>query len=207
LEYDLDNAGAGVSRVELWGTRDGGKTWSRYTQDDDNRSPLIVTVDDEGLYGFRIVIQTAGSTLAEPPRSGDAPELWVAVDLKRPTVELTAVERGQGNVADHLILHWRAGDNNLEPHPIAIFYSSQPGGPWSAIATNLENTGEYSWRVERYVPSRFYLRIEAHDTAGNLAAFQTRQPIEFAPPNLAAGHLRAAEPMNSAANSSSDPYR
>ncbi len=64
-------------------------------------------------------------------------------------------------------------DNNLEPRPISLFYSSRSTGPWSAIATNLENTGEYAWRVERYVPTRFYLRIEARDTAGNLAAFQT----------------------------------
>ena len=41
LEYDLDDAGrGGVSRVELWGTRDGGQPWNRYSQDDDNRSPL-----------------------------------------------------------------------------------------------------------------------------------------------------------------------
>jgi hypothetical protein len=41
LEYDLDDAGSeGVARVELWGTRDGGQTWNRYTVDNDNRSPL-----------------------------------------------------------------------------------------------------------------------------------------------------------------------
>jgi hypothetical protein len=193
LEYDLDDTGrGGVSKVELWGSRDGGKVWSRYAQDDDNRSPLVVTVDEEGLYGFRIVVQNAGGPLAEAPRAGDSPELWVSVDLKRPVVELTAIERGQGNMADHLILRWRAADNNLEPRPIALFYSSRPAGPWSAIATNLENTGEYAWRVERYVPARFYLRIEARDTAGNLAAFQTREPMEFSPPSLA-GRLRSAE--------------
>jgi len=193
LEYDLDDAGrGGVSKVELWGSRDGGKTWNRYAQDDDNRSPLIVTVDEEGLYGFRIVVQNAGAAIAETPRPGDSPELWVSVDLKRPVVELTAIERGQGNVADHLILRWRASDNNLESRPIGLFYSSRPTGPWSVIATNLENTGEYAWRVERYVPARFYLRIEARDTAGNLAAYQTREPVEFSPANLA-GRLRSAE--------------
>jgi hypothetical protein len=198
LEYDLDEAGrGGVSKVELWGSRDGGKSWNRYAQDDDNRSPLVVTVDEEGLYGFRIVVQNAGSTIAETPRPGDSPELWVSVDLKRPVVELTAIERGQGNVSDHLILRWRAMDNNLEPRPIGLFYSSRPAGPWSAIATNLENTGEYAWRVERYVPARFYLRVEARDTAGNLAAFQTRDPVEFSPPNLA-GRLRSAEPVGPA---------
>jgi hypothetical protein len=193
LEYDLDDAGrGGVAKVELWGSRDGGKNWSRYAQDDDNRSPLIVTVDEEGLYGFRIVVQNAGAAIAETPRAGDSPELWVSIDLKRPVVELTEIERGQGNLADHLTLRWQAADNNLEPRPIALFYSSRPAGPWSAIATNLENTGEYSWRVERYVPARFYLRIEARDTAGNLAAYQTRDPVEFSPPSLA-GRLRSAE--------------
>jgi hypothetical protein len=193
LEYDLDDAGrGGVSKVELWGTRDGGQTWRSYAQDDDNRSPLVVTVDEQGLYGFRILVQTADGRLTEPPHAGDAPELWVSVDLKRPVVELTAIERGQGNQADHLILRWRATDNNLEPRPISLFYSSRAAGPWSAIATNLENTGEYAWRVERFVPTRFYLRVEAHDTAGNLAAFQIREPIEFSTSNLA-GRLRSAE--------------
>jgi hypothetical protein len=190
LEYDLDDAGrGGVSRVELWGTRDGGQTWNRYAEDDDNRSPIVATVDEEGVYGFRIVMQTVGGP-SSPPRSGDAPELWVSVDLKRPTVELTQIERGQGNQSDQLILRWRANDNNLEPRPIAVFYSSRPSGPWSAVATNLENTGEYAWRVERYVPGRFYLRIEARDTAGNLAAFQTREPVEFTTANLT-GRLRS----------------
>lgn len=207
LEYDLDDAGrGGVAKVELWGSRDGGKNWNRYAQDDDNRSPLIVTVDEEGVYGFRIVVQNAGAAIAETPRAGDSPELWVSVDLKRPVVELTAIERGQGNVADHLMLRWQAADNNLESRPIGLFYSSRPAGPWSAIATNLENTGEYAWRVERYVPARFYLRVEARDTAGNLAAYQTREPVEFSPASLA-GRLRSAQPVGHATVGTRDSYR
>jgi hypothetical protein len=194
LEYDLDAVGHwGVSRVELWGTRDGGQTWRSFAQDDDNRSPLVVTVDEEGVYGFRIVADSAGSAASARPQSGDAPELWVAVDLQRPVIELTAIDRGQGNLADHLILKWRAQDNNLESRPIAIFYSSRPTGPWSAVATNLEDTGEYAWRVERHVPARIFLRIEARDTAGNLAAFQTRQPVDV-PDEALAGKLRGAAP-------------
>jgi hypothetical protein len=178
LEYDLEGAGtSGISAVEPWGTRDGGQTWNRYAQDDDNRSPLVATVDNEGLYGFKIVAESGGSAAIDTPRPGDEPELWVAVDLKRPIIEITSIERGQGNFADHLMLHWRAEDNNLEQRPISLFFSSRPGGPWSAIATSLEDSGNYAWRVERFVPSRIYLRIEARDTAGNLAAFQTREPI------------------------------
>jgi hypothetical protein len=195
----------GVTKVELWGTRDGGRSWHNYARDDDNRSPLVATVDEEGLYGFRIVVESAGS-VAQPPAAGQEPELWVAVDLRRPVIELTAIERGDGNLADHLLLHWRAADDNLEPRPISLFYSSRPAGPWSAIATNLENSGAYPWRVERHVPARFYLRLEARDTAGNLAAFQTREPIEFSP--LApGGQLLDAEPMGPTANGIEPSYR
>lgn len=199
LEYDLDDTGRwGVSKVELWGTRDGGKTWHSFALDDDHRSPLVATVDHEGLYGFRIAVDIAGSAPAAAPVPGEEPELWVQVDMQRPVVELTAIERGQGNLADHLVFRWRVADDNLEARPISLFYSSRPTGPWSAIATSLENTGEYPWRVERFVPARFYVRVEARDTAGNMAAFQTREPIDFAPSGLG-GHLKSAQPVGAAA--------
>jgi len=207
LEYDLDDTGRwGVSKVELWGTRDGGRSWHSFACDDDHRSPLVVTVDNEGLYGFRIAVESAGSAGSPPPNPGDLPELWVSVDLQRPTVALTAIERGEGNLSDQLVLRWKATDDNLEPRPIALFYSSRPTGPWSAIATNLEDTGEYAWRVDRFVPARFYLRIEARDTAGNLAAFQTREPVDFAPTSPS-GHLRSVEPVGPTAAGPNDARR
>ncbi len=193
LEYVLDDVGHwGVSRVELWGTRDGGRTWRSYGQDDDHRSPLRVTVDEEGTYGFRIMVEGAGGPAALPPQPGDAPELWIAVDLKRPVVELTSIQPGTGNLTDHLILRWRAVDENLEARPISLFYSSRSAGPWSAIATSLENNGEYAWRIERHVPARCYLRLEARDAAGNLAAYQTLQPVELAS-QQPTGRIRSVE--------------
>jgi hypothetical protein len=199
MEYALEEVGRwGVSTVELWGTRDGGQTWRRYATDDDNRSPVQVTVDGEGVYGFRIVVQSAAGAATFPPQSGDRPELWVAVDLQRPTVELTAIEPGSGNQVDYLILRWRAEDDNLEPRPISLFYSTRPAGPWSAVATNLENSGEYAWRLERQVPARFYLRLEARDTAGNLAAYQTAEPVLLERPQPT-GRLQGIRPINSAA--------
>jgi hypothetical protein len=182
LEYELENVGErGVSKVELWGTRDNGQTWRSYGIDDDNRSPLLVTVDDDGLYGFRIVVDAPGDAGGNDPRPGDRPELWVGVDLHRPQVELTAAEVGSGDLAGQLLLRWRVDDEHLEPRPIGLFYSSRPAGPWSTIATNLENTGEYAWHVERHVPSRIYLRIEARDLAGNRAAYQTSDPVTIDP--------------------------
>jgi hypothetical protein len=200
LEYQIENIGeGGVSKVELWGTRDSGLTWRSFAIDDDNRSPLTVTVDDEGLYGFRIIVEAAGEPGGHAPRSGDRPELWVGVDLRRPKVELTAAEAGSGDLAGRLILRWQASDTNLEPRPIGLFYSSRPGGPWSTIATSMANTGRYDWQLERHLPPKIYLRVEARDLAGNLAAFQTSEPvtIDLPPPTVRPG---AVEPLGPTAN-------
>jgi len=195
VEYDLQSVGPwGVSKVELWGTHDNGRIWQSYGVDPDNRSPIRVTVPAAGTFGFRILVDGANSAGALPPRLGDEPELTVAVDLQPPTAELLSAKVGQGNQSDHLLVRWTATDTNLEPRPISLFYSSYPNGPWSTIASGLENTGSYTWRIERHVPGRFYLRLEARDTAGNLATFQTPSPIELARPQPT-GQLRGVRPV------------
>ena len=190
IEYDLQSVGPwGVAKVELWGTPDNGRTWQSFGVDPDNRSPIRVTVPAAGTFGFRILVDGANSAGAVPPQAGDEPELFVLVDLQPPTTELLAAELGQGNLSDHLLVRWTATDTNLEPRPIALFYSSYPNGPWSTIASGLENTGSYTWRIERHVPGRFYLRLEARDTAGNQATYQTPKPIALARPQPT-GRLR-----------------
>jgi len=195
VEYDLESVGPwGVSKVELWGTDDNGRHWQSYGVDPDNRSPIRVTVPGAGTYGFRILVDGANSAGSPRPQAGDEPELTLLVDLQPPTAELTATELGQGNLSDHLLMRWTASDTNLEPRPIALFYSSYPNGPWSTIASGLENTGSYTWRMERHVPGRFYLRLEARDTAGNLTNFQTPSPISLSRPQPM-GRLRSVRPV------------
>jgi hypothetical protein len=207
LEYELEDVGQrGVSRVELWGTRDGGQSWRLYAEDEDQRSPLIVTVDEEDTYGFRIVVHSVGGSTAPRPQPGDNPELWITVDLRQPVAEITAIESGAGNLADHLILYWRAQDDNLTQRPVSLYYASGLNGPWSTVAANLENTGEYAWRVERHVPERFYLRLEVRDSAGNVAAFRTREPITFAVPTPTA-QLNSAESIDTTTTWSGASYR
>lgn len=178
LEYELAEVGeSGVLQVELWGTSDNGKTWRSYTVDDDNRSPLTVTVDGEGEYGFRIVVDGAGGLGGFPPQPGDRPELVVGVDLEPPQAEITAVDVDRHRDARQLVIHWDAEDDHLLRRPIALFYSSRPAGPWTAIATSLENVGEYDWPLERHVPRQIYLKLEARDIAGNVSAYQSTEPI------------------------------
>ncbi|HTQ40957.1 MAG TPA: hypothetical protein VMJ32_18220 [Pirellulales bacterium] len=178
LDYEVDGIGpSGIAKVELWGTRDGGRTWNSYGVDDDNRSPIRANVEGEGLYGFRIVVQSGSGLGGLPPRSGDAPDLWVMVDLTKPAVRLLDATAGEGPHSGELLIRWEASDAALAARPVTLLFSDRPGGQWSIIAAGLENTGQYAWRPDSRVPDRIYLRIEARDGAGNTGVFEAAQPV------------------------------
>ncbi|MCE9548732.1 MAG: hypothetical protein K8T25_24910 [Planctomycetia bacterium] len=174
MDYGVESVGtAGVGRVELWGTRDGGRTWSSFGLDNDNQSPMVVSVPGNGLYGFRIVVtDTAGH--GEPaPRGGEAPQSWIAVDASPPDVRLTTVDpRG-----DEVQIYWQVFDEQLDPRGIALYYSRRADGDWIPIAQQLANDGQYQWRPDARLSGPVFLRLEAKDLAGNVGSAVTREPL------------------------------
>ncbi|MEM6329286.1 MAG: hypothetical protein AAF790_03440 [Planctomycetota bacterium] len=203
LQYDLESAGRwGVSKVQVWGTRDGGGTWRLYADDADKQSPVQLTVSEEGRYGFRILVQGVGGLPVDPPASGVAPELLVDVDTSPPAAEITSVMQGEGFFGDHLNITWRVDDANLGPGPVTLAYSDRPSGPWQTFASGLgvgeagrgegrAGGGRYAWRLQRHVPRTLYIRLEARDRAGNVTTDQTARPVtvRFSQPS---GRLRGA---------------
>jgi hypothetical protein len=195
VDYDLQTVGPwGVSKVELWATRDGGREWVNFGLDNDNRSPMRVTVPAAGVYGFRLIVSGANGAAVPTPASGDQPELVIGVDLQEPQGDLQAAEIGQGNLADHLLVRWTASDENLEARPIGLFYAMEPQGPWSTIATDIDNSGQYAWRLLRQVPQKLFLRLEIRDKAGNVAIRTSPAPVVLNLPQPT-GRLRSVRPV------------
>jgi hypothetical protein len=181
LDYDIESVGPwGIRKVELWGTRDAGRTWHSYGIDGDHRSPLTATVEGEGLYGFRILVQSAGSLPEQPPQPGARPEILVGVDLSRPVCRITQAEQGTGERSAELYIAWEASDRLPAERPISLWYGPGASGPWTPIASGLENTGRYTWLIDTRVPEQFYLRLEMRDEAGNVEAHQSPSPITLA---------------------------
>lgn len=178
LDYDVESAGSlGIDRVELWGTRDGGQTWSSFGIDDDNKSPMLVTVHEDGIYGFRVVVRNGAGLGGKMPRAGDKPEVWIGVDQTRPSAQILNTEQTGGSEAGQLLIKWKADDPMLANRPISLLVSDSPGGPWSPVATDLENSGEYLWPLDGRARERIYLRLEARDRAGNLGVDETSTAI------------------------------
>jgi hypothetical protein len=141
---------------------------------------MLVTVEDEGLYGFRIVIQSGAGLGGNPPHRGDQPEVWIGVDMTKPVGRITGVQQGAGPDLDKLNITWEATDNQkLAGRPISLSYAETLGGPWNSIVGNLENTGRYTWLIDHRVPQRVYLRLEVRDEAGNVGMFETPEPVSI----------------------------
>jgi hypothetical protein len=196
IEYELQGVGPwGVGQVEFWATPDDGRSWTSLGVDHDGRSPFLATMPGAGTYGFLIVVAAANCAPAAP-RAGDRPEMLVGVDLEPPRATIDGVQTGAGALADSLIIRWTAVDEHLAQAPVSLFFTASPDGPWTTIAADLPNTGEYRWRLTRQPPRLMYLKLEVRDLAGNVGQFQTPKPVDVAVPSPT-GRLRSVRPVTS----------
>ena len=176
LKYDVQDAGvAGPGLVELWTTRDGGRTWSRQSEDPDKRSPYNVDLGGEGTYGLWLVVQSASGLGDAPPAPGDRPQSWVEVDSTPPAVSIDRPRVGKGQNAGKVLITWRAGDTHLAPQPISLFYrEDKPDSQWILIADRLDNSGRHIWTAPGSVPPKFHVKVEAIDTLGHHGTSDTQ---------------------------------
>ncbi|MDW8241713.1 MAG: hypothetical protein RMJ88_00710 [Thermogemmata sp.] len=203
LAYEVEARGpSGLSRLDLWVTRDDGRTWMKWSQHDPRGSTIRVNLHQpsnpqlEGSYGFRIVPISGAGLSEREPVSGDAPELRVIVDVTPPQVEIYPPV-GDPQQPHTLLLQWKATDKHWGAHPILLEWSDKPNGPWQPVVSStsevqpaaaaspasvatgrwLPNTGSYAWRVPAGLPPRVYLKVTARDAAGNVREVVTRDPI------------------------------
>jgi hypothetical protein len=197
LEYDLQFVGPeGAAEVQLWCTRDRGSLWEKWGSDRDLQSPLDVQVDEEGLYGFCIVIVGKNGLSSAVPKPNSAPDLWVGVDLSDPTAHLTTAAIGRGTHAGHVDIRWDAADDQLSATPVTLSFSTQPDGDWQVIAAKLENNGQYFWRIDNSVPQTVYLKMTVVDASGRTAESVLAEPVDtrqVAPRGRIRGVLPAQE--------------
>jgi hypothetical protein len=178
LEYDVDSVGpSGVGKVELWGTTDGGRSWRRFLVNNDGRSPLSVNVDEEGTYGFRMVVTNGAGLGGKPPAAGDPPDLVIGVDLTKPAARIVSARQGADSEAGQLIIAWQADDKMLAARPVSLLYSPNASGPWTTIASGLENSGRYAWPIDNRTPPQLFLRLEVRDEAGNIGVHELAEPV------------------------------
>lgn len=169
LEYDVFNVGTkGPRLVELWVTMDRGATWEMLQADADKQSPIEVQLSQEGYYGFRLVVHGYDAPAPRAPQNGQVADLSVVVDWTKPQARLTRAYYDERLGA--IQIEWMADDRLLSEKPITLSYSESPQGPWTPFASNVPDSGTYSWRLQRRPPGRLYLQMEVSDLAGNISS-------------------------------------
>lgn len=169
LKYAVEDAGPdGPALVELWVTRDGGRSWSRQPEDTDRASPYAVELSGEGTFGLWLVVQSQSGLGDPPPAPGDRPQMWVEVDSSPPDVQFDGVRVGTGSHAGKVAINWRASDPHLGPKSVTISYRpDRPDAAWQPIGDAVDNTGQFNWTVPPDVPARFHVKIDVVDSLGN----------------------------------------
>jgi hypothetical protein len=199
LGYEVESRGpSGIGRLDLWVTRDDGKTWLKWSQHDGKAASVRVNLgvpanpQPEGTYGFRVVPVSGAGLSEREPVSGDAPDLRVVVDTTQPQLDIFPPV-GDPTNPDTLVIQWKATDRNFGDDPITVEWSDKPTGGWQPAAgvadvlqagagnapqvRRLPNTGSFAWRVPAGVAPRVYLKVTARDAAGNVREVITRDPI------------------------------
>lgn len=193
IEYEIENQGpSGISKVEVYLTRDDGRTWMKWQDltrteaghvDSTPDKILPVTLrlpEPDGLYGFRIVPYSGVQLSHGAPQNGDAPEIRIYADRTAPFVEMFKPEPDAKDT-NVLVLQWRANDTNLAETPIRIYWSETANGDWKSLVSSMDgsvaNTGRYAWTVPPGLPLRVFLKITAEDKSGNIGEAITPQPL------------------------------
>jgi hypothetical protein len=146
----------------------------------DAKSPVQVRVDEEGIYGFSLVVHGYDTPAPRPPQDGDAPDFLIGVDWTKPTARIMGARFGAGANKSTMTIEWLAEDALLAERPITLSYRESPQDSWKAIAVDLPNSQPYyQWQISPPVPRQIYLRLEVRDLAGNVTTDELNEPVSL----------------------------
>lgn len=192
LDFQVENGKPAV-KVEAWLSRDLGKTWQKGSAESKGQT-LGVHLPGEGLFG--VALQPAGTDRA--PKGTDAADLWIEVDLTKPTAQITNVkvahEKGQAQVD----IQWTAEDKNFSVGPVDLFYAATQQGPWLPIAKGLPAQGHHRWAPSAEIGTHVHVRLIAQDAAGNQGICNTLESValeDAGRPRFTIRNVRTEAPM------------
>ena len=178
IDYELKGVGpSGVSTIELYYTRDSGKTWHYYGEDRDHTPPFEVSLPDDGFYGLKVVATSPANLGQKKPVPGEAPKVVLQVDTTPPEAWLYQPSHDPRARYNSLLISWAAKDPHFSDTPVSLYFAEDQNGPWYPIKTGLPAKGFYSWQTPTNAHHEVYLRLMAVDLAKNASVADTPDPI------------------------------
>lgn len=178
IQYAIRRVGE-LSRVEFYITTDGGQTWEKYGDDPDMQSPMLVTVDGDGVYGFYTVAVGPNQRGDRPPRPGTPPDSFIIVDRTPPEARWLSPSEDELLGPGGITLAWEAEDANFGPTPVSIQYSTNEGASWLPLRENLPAVGRFTWEPPLQAGNQISFRLLARDRAGNARAVTNHSMVRI----------------------------
>jgi len=161
IPFTPEPANRQIQKVELYLSRDGGRSWSRVAVNNPNDRFFDFQAKDAGWHYF------APRTIDQDNRAYPAnldqlqPYMKVCVDTTPPEVVLKPSIPRDGKVG----VEWTVTDDNLDVNTFRLDYRT-PGGSWQDLPAQKAASGERLW-----VPNTtgaVEVRLRVQDRAGNL---------------------------------------
>ena len=190
---------AGAAQAINWTASDNNTTGNwitlSYSSDSGVTWTAITSTTNTGSYSWTVPAAVDSSTyrvkVTATDRVGQITEAASAsnfkVDSTAPTVLLTSFTGGQAVLGNsNQTITWNASDANFGSTPITIQLSSNSGSTWSTLASNLPNTGSYSWYTSVPDSNTYRVRVTATDAAGisNTSSSTSDFVVSTQAPNL-----------------------
>jgi hypothetical protein len=199
LDYEVADCGpSDIGAVDLWLTRDNGRNWEFFREDQagpraagstpglsgPDKRTVAVDLPCEGLYGFTIVLKSQAGLCRQPPVAGEAPEIRVEVDTTPPSVLLYG-PKADSRQRDTLILTWEVTDKNPAT-TVTLEWTPDRAAGWQLIAETPgcpsflpehPDAKSYVWKMPPGAPPKVFLRVTARDTAGNSNVAESPDPV------------------------------
>ena len=158
--------------VQLYISKDQGKSWSFYDRATPDKTEFPFTSDQDGEYWF--AVKTLDHDRRLFPSGSPQPELKIRIDRIKPKLEF----RVDADLAGRVICNWRATDQNLLPKSLKIYYQpiASDGSlkAWNKVPVKLQGqaiAGIYSDQIGWWPEtseSALNIAVEIRDAAGNI---------------------------------------
>ena len=190
---------AGTAQAINWTASDNNTTGNwitlSYSSDSGITWTAITSTTNTGSYSWTVPAAVDSSTyrvkVTATDRVGQVTESAsgsnIIVDSTAPTVTLTSFTGGQAVLGNsNQTITWNASDANFGSTPITLHLSTNSGSTWSTIASNLPNTGSYSWYTNVPDAGTYRVRVTATDAAGinNTSSSTSDFVVSTQAPNL-----------------------
>lgn len=173
------------TKVDLWYSADRARTWRLWKQgnrvadvakpkphSDAPLNPITFDAEQDGLYGFYLVMWNVAGASAPPPQPGTAPQKWVRVDRSTPIVQLLTYRADDHfEINREIHIRWTVQDDNLPNRPVKLHCRSEQTRTYQLLADLQAVEGSYRWTVPEDLTGRIEVKCSATDRAGNTGRY------------------------------------